>query len=46
MLLGMKTMIIIAHRYSTLKNCDEIIEIKNGEISRMIDYETLIQENI
>ena len=27
-----KTMIIIAHRISTLDNCDKIYEIKNGKI--------------
>jgi len=29
---GKVTMVVIAHRLSTLKHCDEIYEVKNGEI--------------
>ena len=29
---GKKTIIIISHKLSTLKDCDKIIEVKNGEI--------------
>jgi ABC-type bacteriocin/lantibiotic exporter with double-glycine peptidase domain len=35
------TMLIIAHRYSTLKYCDRIIELKNGEISNTGTYQEL-----
>ncbi len=30
-----KTVIIIAHRLKTIENCDEIIELSNGKISRI-----------
>ncbi len=31
-LTGSKNIIIIAHRLNTLKDCDEIYEVKEGEI--------------
>ncbi len=37
-----KTMIIIAHRISTLKNCDCIYEMKDGEIISKKNYSELI----
>lgn len=36
------TLIIVAHRLTTLKSCDRIIEIRNGEISRVGDYASII----
>ena len=30
---GKKTMIIIAHRLTTIQNCDTVYEVKNGSIS-------------
>ena len=30
-----KTVIIIAHRLKTIENCDEIIELSKGKISRI-----------
>lgn len=36
-----KTMFIIAHRISTLKNCDRIIELEHGRIIRECRYEEL-----
>lgn len=36
------TMIIIAHRYTTLKYCDRIIELRNGEVFRECNYDELI----
>ena len=32
------TIIIVAHRTSTLKNCDKIIEISNGRINKIGNY--------
>ena len=29
---GKKTLMIIAHRYSTVKNCDFLFKLENGEI--------------
>ncbi len=36
------TMIIIAHRYTTLKYCDRIIELRNGEVLREYNYNELV----
>ncbi len=36
------TMIIIAHRYTTLKYCDRIIELRNGEVLREYKYNELV----
>ena len=38
------TLILIAHRISTLKNCNTIIEIKNGTIFRTGKYNEIINE--
>ena len=35
------TLIIVAHRQSTLSNCDRIIEIHDGSIKREVQYEDL-----
>lgn len=35
------TILIIAHRQETLKNCDVIYELKNGQIHRQLTYEDL-----
>lgn len=40
-----KTAIIIAHRFSTIKNADQIIVIDNGEISEIGCHEELIRNN-
>lgn len=36
------TIIIVAHRLTTLKNCNKIIELKNGEISNIRNYSDLV----
>lgn len=36
-----KTIFIIAHRFTTLKNCDRIYELKDGEISGVFSYNEL-----
>lgn len=38
------TIIMIAHRISSLRFCDQIIEIHKGEISRNLSYRELISE--
>ena len=35
-------MLIIAHRLSTVKNCDEIIVLDNGEIAEQGTHEELL----
>lgn len=39
-LLGKKTMIIIAHRVSTIKNCNVIYKVENGKVQK-ISYEQI-----
>ena len=39
-----KTMLIIAHRISTLKNCDKIVKLEHGKIQRVYSYQELIAE--
>lgn len=39
------TIIIITHRLHTVKNCDKIFLLKNGEIKDQGTYEKLIQDN-
>jgi ABC-type bacteriocin/lantibiotic exporter with double-glycine peptidase domain len=44
-LMGVKTIIMIAHRISTLRNCDAIYLIENGEITDEGTYNELIERN-
>ncbi len=37
------TMIIVAHRLTTLKNCDYIIEIKDSQINKIAKYDQISQ---
>jgi ABC-type multidrug transport system fused ATPase/permease subunit len=39
-----KTIFIIAHRITTLKNCDKIYELKNGEIAGVHKYNELVEK--
>jgi len=39
---GSITLIVIAHRLTTLKHCDIIYEIDNGRLIRQGDYETIV----
>lgn len=39
-----KTIFIIAHRYTTLRSCDRIYELKNGHISGVYSYKELIEK--
>ena len=41
-----KTIFIIAHRVTTLKNCDRIYELKNGVVSGVYSYSELIEKVI
>jgi ATP-binding cassette, subfamily B, bacterial MsbA len=38
-----RTAIVIAHRLSTVQNCDRIVVLKSGQISEMGNHESLIQ---
>ena len=37
-----KTVVIIAHRYSSLQTCDRIYELKSGKIDREMSYDELL----
>ena len=39
------TILIIAHRITTLKNCTHIVELSNGEIKRMGAYHDIVNPN-
>ena len=41
-----KTIFIIAHRITTLRNCDRIYELKNGKISGIFTYRELLEKVI
>jgi len=38
------TIIVVAHRVSTLRNCDQIVELSGGTVSRIGSYEELIEQ--
>ena len=40
------TLIIVAHRLSTLRNCTQVVELENGRIKRRGSYEYVINEQI
>lgn len=39
-----KTLLMIAHRYTTLRKCDRIYEMKNGQIVASHNYDDLIRK--
>lgn len=39
------TVIMVAHRLSTLRNCSKIIELENGRIDRIGSYQEIIEKN-
>jgi ABC-type multidrug transport system fused ATPase/permease subunit len=39
------TILIIAHRLTTLKNCDQIVELDNGRIKTVGGYEQMMHRN-
>ena len=38
------TLLIIAHRLTTLKNCSQIVELSNGRIKRSDSYQVMVHE--
>jgi ATP-binding cassette, subfamily B, bacterial PglK len=42
---GEKTLVIIAHRLSTVENCDVIYFMENGKIIGVGNYDQLLSEN-
>ena len=36
------TILIVAHRLTTLKNCTQIVEIESGSVNRIGSYEEII----
>mgnify|MGYP001330748757 FL=1 len=42
---GSKTMIVIAHRITTLQHCNAIYKLDDGYLSEKLTYEQIIQKN-
>lgn len=38
------TLLIIAHRLSTLKNCTQIVELANGTVKRVGSYQAMVED--
>lgn len=43
---GKMTIFVIAHRITTLRGCDRIIEMRDGQIHSFHDYATLVEERL
>jgi HlyD family secretion protein len=43
---GKKTIVMIAHRLSTVKRCDTIFLIKNGKVEDHGSYNELARKNV
>jgi ABC-type multidrug transport system fused ATPase/permease subunit len=41
---GNKTMIVIAHRLTTLKHCDRIYKLESGRVKAVGSYKELIED--
>ena len=39
------TLLIIAHRLTTLQNCDQIVELADGGIKRIGTYQEIVGED-
>ena len=46
LLQGVKTLIIVAHRYSTLKHCDMIYKLENGKIVSSGSFNEMIKNHL
>lgn len=42
---GKQTVVVVAHRLSTIKDADEIILMKNGKVSERGTHQELIEKN-
>ena len=42
---GKQTVVVVAHRLSTIKDADEIILMKNGKVSERSTHTELIEKN-
>ena len=42
---GERTILMIAHRLSTVRNCDRIVLLEHGQIQGIGSYDRLIKEN-
>lgn len=40
------TVLIIAHRLTTLKNCSQIVELADGSIKRIVSYSDIMKNNL
>ena len=38
------TVVIVAHRLTTLKNCTQIVELEDGQIKRSGSYQHIIEQ--
>jgi ABC-type multidrug transport system fused ATPase/permease subunit len=44
-LVHQKTIILIAHRLSTVKNCDQIVLLEQGAMKAKVRYDELVHGN-